>query len=425
MFENFESTETAEIVPPLPYFALFETKKEMSLNESQRKVIVEYISQTSENFHLISAYFKGFGTADAGTETLLIRACQKCDGKYKSLSKIMSSYWKRAKTASPALLESLLDVAERESSLEARELLVTMYITMSSEKQPPTQKLVDMILALCQTLVDQSRGEEKNEDDWPEFELPEVDPEEGTLENLFDNESLQESAPKRMRSVKNLVSFLSPKIDFNQAQLKSIVSIGRAIQDLDPMIGWRAVQSQCIKLLFVLVAKLGHEKFAEILDADNGVDTDSAFDLGLLCRYVYHSVLTGNVSWLNDFVIGQIRALANSEVEKVGQWIDHFFVIMVIMIDHACELKQVISSLFLNLCSATTVSSTLTLKLLSFFNYLISKRSEDTKQKVFPILEEFLPIACGSSTAITLKLFDSELPADDALCERKGQKMIT
>ena len=110
----------------------------------------------------------------------------------------------------------------RENRFQARELLVTMYITMSSEQRPPTQKLVDMILALCQTLVDQSRGEEKSEDDWPEFELPEVDPEEGALENLFDNDSLQESAPKRMRSVKNLISFLSPKIDFTQGRVKII-----------------------------------------------------------------------------------------------------------------------------------------------------------------------------------------------------------
>ena len=77
LFENFQSIETAEIVPPLPYFAIFETKKEAKLEENQRKIIIEYISQTSENFHLISAYFKGFGTSDTGTETLLIRACQE------------------------------------------------------------------------------------------------------------------------------------------------------------------------------------------------------------------------------------------------------------------------------------------------------------------------------------------------------------
>ena len=39
----------------------------------------------------------------------------------------MSSYWKRAKTASPALLESLLDVAERESSLEVSFLKVEFF----------------------------------------------------------------------------------------------------------------------------------------------------------------------------------------------------------------------------------------------------------------------------------------------------------
>ena len=71
-----------------------------------------------------------------------------------------------------------------------------------------------------------------------------------------------------------------------KAQLKSIVTIGRAIQDLDPMIGWRAVQSQCIKLLFVLVAKLDPVQFSEIVDADKGVNSDSAFDLGTVFRHL-------------------------------------------------------------------------------------------------------------------------------------------
>ena len=70
-----------------------------------------------------------------------------------------------------------------------------------------------------------------------------------------------------------------------KAQLKSIVTIGRAIQDLDPMIGWRAVQSQCIKLMFVLVAKLDPIQFSEVVDADKGANSDSAFDLGTVFRH--------------------------------------------------------------------------------------------------------------------------------------------
>ena len=83
----------------MPYvISLFEEKDTVKFNfdQNQRNIITEYITKTTDNYHLISAYFKGFGTSDPGTELLLINACKSVsEGKHKHLSKMMLSYWKR------------------------------------------------------------------------------------------------------------------------------------------------------------------------------------------------------------------------------------------------------------------------------------------------------------------------------------------
>ena len=53
-------------------------------------------------------------------------------------------------------------------------MMLNTYVQLSYNHEA-SQELVDMVLALCRTIVEQSRGEEKREDDeWPEFELPEA-----------------------------------------------------------------------------------------------------------------------------------------------------------------------------------------------------------------------------------------------------------
>ena len=94
------STESKpEIAKNLPYvISLFEQKDTVKFNfdQNQRNIITDYIIKTTDNYHLISAYFKGFGTSDPGTEALLINACKSVsEGKHKHLSKMMLSYWKR------------------------------------------------------------------------------------------------------------------------------------------------------------------------------------------------------------------------------------------------------------------------------------------------------------------------------------------
>ena len=65
---------------------------------------------------------------------------------------------------------------------------------------------------------------------------------------------------------------------------------------------------------------------------------------------MYHSISTGETKWIEQFVSNQIRFMANENVEKIGMHIDHFLVILIIMIDQACELNETVSSIFLNLC---------------------------------------------------------------------------
>ena len=43
----------------VPYvIPLFETKKEIKIDVEQRRVITDYIGATTDNYHLVSAYFK-------------------------------------------------------------------------------------------------------------------------------------------------------------------------------------------------------------------------------------------------------------------------------------------------------------------------------------------------------------------------------
>ena len=117
------------------------------------------------------------------------------------------------------------------------------------------------------------------------------------------------------------------------------------------MVGWMQVLTQCSFLLFSIIPKLSSDSFLRLINAtEKCVDYNRAFDLGLLSRYMYHSISTGETKWIEEFVSNQIRFMANENVDKIGKHIDHFLVILIIMIDHACELKQTVSSIFLNLC---------------------------------------------------------------------------
>ena len=319
------------------------------------------------------------------------------------------SYWKRQKTASSELLNALVAVATRASNSETKEVLLNAYVTMSTKQTPPSA-LIDMVLQLCRSIVDQSKGDDAAakpdtttaNEEWPEFDLcgPEVDPEDGALENLFENDSFQESAPKRMRTVKGMIAYLAEsRASFNLIQMSELVEITRVLEELDDsLIGWVSVQSQCMQLLFILTPRLQPTEFLSLIGAtDKMVDFNRAVDLGLLSRFMYHSLATKTTDWIEPFVIDQIRLMANAEVERIGAYIDQFVIILIIMIDHGFngQFESAVSSLFLNLCSATTQSSQLMLKLLALFGYFLSARGDNDPNEVFVKLEQFLPTACG------------------------------
>ena len=105
-----------------------------------------------------------------------------------------------------------------------------------------------------------------------------------------------------------------------------------------------------------------------------------------------HDFKEKKTGWFYDYIVNKIESISAIETQ-LGKHVTFGFTIFLIMLNQSdqsdAELKLA-ESLFLNLCSAATMSTYNTIQMLSLFDHLISEKPEDYTKLLYSKLEEHL-----------------------------------
>ena len=105
-----------------------------------------------------------------------------------------------------------------------------------------------------------------------------------------------------------------------------------------------------------------------------------------------HDFKEKKTEWFYDYIVNKIESISAIETQ-LGKHVTFGFTIFLIMLNQSdqsdAELKLA-ESLFLNLCSAATMSTYNTIQMLSLFDHLISEKPEDYTKLLYSKLEEHL-----------------------------------
>ena len=383
----------------------------------------------------------------------------------KSISKIIHAFirkfsgiplhYQSIQQIIPDITNKLLERAQSVKETECLEIILGAYGTLISCVDNNAQqglispKFLDLSLELCVNLLNQikaesaSINEERPTEESTEFETCEEEPEDGALENLFENDGIQDTSFKRIKTVRKIFSLLGQEhlsLNISFEKLKLIMQVANnidVIMSRDYIIGVRSnsnlstIKINCKNVIFPAVVSLSLDELFELINANDGIisDFDNEFELVVFCRYVYNSINSNKTEWFDKFVTTQIEFIAASETITSDN-INFAFTIYLLMIANGnIDRNQLISSIFLNLCSSATVSTQNTIQLLVLFDHLISNFESKTvySRLVLGKLDSFLDpdekvdiknfeeIQNLSTQSIAPLISPNNLPADDKI----------